>query len=341
METSDGTGPTDATDTSDATELTDATETSDPPSNVHGTFDQELTHDGQTREFIVYVPESAVGTTPAPVVLMFHGTAQDGKFFADQGTWQAVADTEGIIVVWPTALHHCYLKDDDKDGQFTDAAVSTKWANSDDGHVDVFPICPPEVIANLDEPKKSRADHPLADDVGFVDAMLSTLQANLAIDAKRVYATGFSNGSGFVLRLMGQRSGVFAAFASNAGSPVAEPAPDAVPRSLWWTVGSKDSKVFGPTAEGPDGVPMKEELMSTPALKAKFTDPVLPLMQLADEYTFKEQQNEGLNIITWTWAKSTGDASNTLTFNLVEDQGHTYPEYTPMVLWNFFKDQSL
>ncbi len=46
-----------------------------PPSNTAGTYNHEIVVDGLDRELIVYVPESAVGAEPVPVVMMFHGTS--------------------------------------------------------------------------------------------------------------------------------------------------------------------------------------------------------------------------------------------------------------------------
>jgi polyhydroxybutyrate depolymerase len=63
------------------------------------------------------------------------------------------------------------------------------------------------------------------DDVGFVRALLDTLGRELAIDPKRVYATGISNGAMFVYRLACDLPGSFAAVAPVAGGFPAELAP--------------------------------------------------------------------------------------------------------------------
>ena len=63
------------------------------------------------------------------------------------------------------------------------------------------------------------------DDVGFVRALLDTLGRELAIDPKRVYATGISNGAMFVYRLACDLPGTFAAIAPVAGGFPAELAP--------------------------------------------------------------------------------------------------------------------
>jgi polyhydroxybutyrate depolymerase len=63
------------------------------------------------------------------------------------------------------------------------------------------------------------------DDVGFVRALLDTLGRELAIDPKRIYATGISNGAMFAYRLACDLPGTFAAVAPVAGALPAELAP--------------------------------------------------------------------------------------------------------------------
>jgi polyhydroxybutyrate depolymerase len=63
------------------------------------------------------------------------------------------------------------------------------------------------------------------DDVGFVRALLDTLSRALAIDSRRVYATGISNGAMFAYRLACDLPGTFAAVAPVAGAMPADLAP--------------------------------------------------------------------------------------------------------------------
>jgi polyhydroxybutyrate depolymerase len=56
------------------------------------------------------------------------------------------------------------------------------------------------------------------DDVGFVRVLLDTLERELGIDRRRVYATGISNGAMFVYRLACDLPGAFAAVAPVAGA---------------------------------------------------------------------------------------------------------------------------
>ena len=56
------------------------------------------------------------------------------------------------------------------------------------------------------------------DDVGFVRALIDSLERELEIDPRRVYATGISNGGMFAHRLACELPGVLAAIAPVAGA---------------------------------------------------------------------------------------------------------------------------
>jgi polyhydroxybutyrate depolymerase len=82
-------------------------------------------------------------------------------------------------------------------------------------------------------------------DLRFVDALLATLRARYALDPRRVYATGFSNGAAFCYRLAASRPGLLAAIAPVAGylPPVGssgEPVP------LLHVHGTADRRVAAP-----------------------------------------------------------------------------------------------
>ncbi len=70
-----------------------------------------------------------------------------------------------------------------------------------------------------------RSAGPSQDDVGFIRSLLDTLKTEFAIDTRRIYATGISNGAMFSYRLACDLPGVFAAIAPVAGALPAELAP--------------------------------------------------------------------------------------------------------------------
>src|SRR6185295_11490228 len=63
-----------------------------------------------------------------------------------------------------------------------------------------------------------RSSGPSQDDVGFIRSLLDSLKTEFAIDPRRIYATGISNGAMLSYRLACDLPGVFAAIAPVAGA---------------------------------------------------------------------------------------------------------------------------
>lgn len=82
-------------------------------------------------------------------------------------------------------------------------------------------------------------------DLRFVDALLADLKGRHAIDPRRVFASGFSNGAAFCYRLAASRPGLLAAIAPVAGYlPPVGATGEAVP--LLHVHGSADRRVAAP-----------------------------------------------------------------------------------------------
>jgi len=137
----------------------------------------EIEHGGYTRTYMVHVPKGYSADTPVPLVLSFHGRHGQGEGQAKLTGFSEVADRHGFIVVYP-------------DG------IEKSW-NAMHG--------------------AGPAQEKGVDDVGFVEALIDRLQADYAIDPKRVYAAGMSNGGFFSHRLGCELSPRLAAIASVAG----------------------------------------------------------------------------------------------------------------------------
>jgi len=139
---------------------------------------------GRERSYIVHVPPGYVPGRAMPAVLFFHGgggTATRARNF--QG-WDDLANRRGFITVYP-----------DGTGKFGrmlhtwNAGSCCGWA----------------------------MDHRI-DDVGFVRAMLDDLGRLFCIDARRVYASGFSNGALMCYRLGCELSDRIAAIGPVSGT---------------------------------------------------------------------------------------------------------------------------
>lgn len=175
----------------------------------------ELTFDGLTRRYIVYVPPGYDGKTPAPVVIMFHGGGGKARGAMTETGWSAKADKENFLAVYPEGVP----RDPARHASF--ARNPQSW---NDGSA---------------RPILAAAQKHI-DDVGFVNAMLDDLNARLRVDPRRIYATGFSNGASMTFRAGRELAARLAAIAPVAGSDwLAQPAP-ARPVPLLYITGTKD-----------------------------------------------------------------------------------------------------
>lgn len=125
-------------------------------------LNKTLVHDGETREYTVYIPANYQGDENVPLIFNFHGGGGDiaGQIYVSD--MRPMADTAGFIVVYPQALP------DPNDGG------TALWTHKE----------PTEV-----------------DDVFFVAAMIDALADEYMIDENRVYACGYSNGGEFTFEL--------------------------------------------------------------------------------------------------------------------------------------------
>ena len=133
-----------------------------------------VTSDGRSRTYILHVPSGFSPAKTYPLVLVFHGGMGTGARVEKGTNFNAKADANGFMVVYPDGVGHNW-----NDGRGT---VNTT-----------------------------------IDDVGFVRQLIAHLMSRLPIDAKRIYATGASNGGHFALRLGCDLADVLAAVGSDIG----------------------------------------------------------------------------------------------------------------------------
>ena len=152
----------------------------DLPEPVMGLSTQTLVHDGETREYLLYVPNSYDGSSTVPLIFNFHGGTDSANNQLSYVDMRSLADSENFVLVYPQALL--------EDGE-------TNWNTLRDGE-----------ISKLS-----------ADDIGFVASMIDTLAATYQVDTTRVYATGYSNGGGMSYALACQLSDKIAAVAPVSG----------------------------------------------------------------------------------------------------------------------------
>ena len=150
-----------------------------------GLFTRTISHNGITREYIVYVPDSYGGDARVPLMLNFHGYGQRATRYLRFADMRSLADTDNFILVYPQGT----------------------LLNGD-----------PHWNARLEsDTNKSEAD-----DFGFVEALIDEISSNYRIDPARVYSCGLSNGAFFTYALACYHSDKIAAIGSVAGTMMEE-----------------------------------------------------------------------------------------------------------------------
>lgn len=301
-----------------------------------GRHDVSLVVEDERRDLLVYVPESVAGSVAAPVVFVVHGTSQTGEYFFNNSGWNALADTEGFIVVYPDALSYCYHQDDNGDGDTDDPgeqSVTTKWSS---GFFTNHPLCTAEEIAALPARDRALADHPLRDDVAFFGAMIDRLATDAVIDTRRVYATGFSNGAQMTSRLGNDLPDRFAAVASHAGFlEGVEPRVPTRPIAFALSAGAADPHWATPT----DPIPLDETIFEEPFFVRTIAE-YLTMTQLSDAHEHTTVTLGTRTVSRFSWTTSTVGADNRLELAIISDLMHMYPSFEPQ-LWDFFSAHSL
>jgi polyhydroxybutyrate depolymerase len=165
----------------------------------------KFTVDGVERTALIYIPATAK-TNPTPLVFVFHGHG---------GSSRQVARSFAMDRYWPEAIS-VYMQGLDTPGQLTD---------------------PQGNQAGWQKAEGDEGDR----DLKFFDAVLARLQQDYNVDAKRIYATGHSNGGGFTYLLWLARGDVFAAVAPS--SAVAKYVRQLKPKPVMHLAGEDDPLV--------------------------------------------------------------------------------------------------
>ena len=150
---------------------------------IPGDSTQSLTLAGRERASLVHLPP-AIGNSPLPLVIVLHGGGGNAASAAKMTGLSALGDKANFIVVYP-----------DGTGRLDDRLLTWNAGN-----------CCGYALDNQ------------VDDAGFIRALIEKLARDYPIDARRVYATGISNGGMMAYRLACELSDQIAAIAPVAGA---------------------------------------------------------------------------------------------------------------------------
>ena len=150
-----------------------------------------LTHGGRERSLILHVPPGEPPASGWPLVIALHGGGSDAAQFERYAGLHALGNKEGFAVAYPNGT-----------GRREDKLLT--W--------NAGTCCGYAALENVD-------------DAGFIAALVASLGRRMALDARRVYATGLSNGAMMAYRLAAELPQRIAAIVPVAGSAGVFPDP--------------------------------------------------------------------------------------------------------------------
>ncbi|MCA1011416.1 alpha/beta hydrolase family esterase [Halobacillus halophilus] len=171
-----------------------------------------ITFEERERTFYYSLPEHT--EQAVPVVFCFHGAGSSGRHHMKITEFHKLSEEHQVITVFPDAVH------------FDPSDRMTKQWN--EGR------------------EKNTAFQQEVNDVGFVLELIEWLKQQYPVDESRIYATGFSNGSAFSLRLGLECQDVFAGIGGVSGPLVkdlAEKFQWSKPMPMLFIMGTEDKLV--------------------------------------------------------------------------------------------------
>lgn len=254
---------------------------------AHASIDDDLqvfVHDGLQRSYLVRLPPSLPGDgRRLPLVLVLHGGGGNAAITEAMTGFTAKARREGFIVVYPQ-------------GSGRRADILLTW---NAGHCCGYAM-----------------QHGI-DDIGFIDALLDTLEARYPVDPRRIYVTGMSNGGMMAHRLGIELADRIAAIAPVVATVFGEERTPQSPVSALMINGALDEHVR--VQGGPPGGRFSRAWDGTP------TRPVLQQARFwatADHCQAPPRFESAAPLEHWSYACPAGRA---VELYVVGDSGHAWP----------------
>jgi polyhydroxybutyrate depolymerase len=249
-----------------------------------------LRHDGRVRTYLVHLPASYSKDKAWPVVLVLHGGGGHGEQMAEMTGFSRKADREGFIAVYPNGS-----------GRW-----QTRFLTWNSGN------CCAWAYENR------------IDDAGFIRALIGELKQDYAVDGRRVFATGISNGAMMSYRLACELSDLIAAIGAVAGAQNIECRP-AQPVSVVILHGTADLHVL---YKG--GAPLRMVDVGNPRVDRPVSEAVAFWVKHNRCGESPAKENKGKVAV-----ESYGGcaAVTAVTLYTLQDEGHTWPGGTKWAFW--------
>ncbi|HVC98315.1 MAG TPA: PHB depolymerase family esterase [Pirellulales bacterium] len=278
-----------------------------------GDYNRTVTVGELNRSYLVHVPPGYDGSKPTPVVLAFHGGGVNAEQLVAFCGLNEKSDEAGFIAVYPSGT-----------GRVPHALT---WNAGN--------CCGYAMQNNVD-------------DVGFTRALLDDLAQAAAVDARRVFATGMSNGGMICYRLASELSDRIAAVAAVGGPMGTETCSPKRPVSVIHFHGTLD--LFAPFHGGKG----ERSASGTSFLSVEHTIGAWVTANGCPETpTVAQEPNksgDGMTVERRTYGPGNGGAEVVLI--AIEGGGHTWPGRQPRfallgkstkdisandVMWEFFQ----
>ena len=190
------------------------------------------TADGRQRTAVLVVPTGDAPPEGWPLVVMLHGAGGSTRNVLEATRWDTLAEREGFVVVFPN-------------GTPIDEAKPERFV----GNPQTWNSGAGTSLAAGDRSAEAKA----IDDVAFLGQLIDRVRGRTAIDGRRIYLAGHSNGAGMAYRFASERPELLAAVGVMAGH-LAEGLRDLrSPVSLIAISGDRDP--FAPLEGGEAGTP--------------------------------------------------------------------------------------
>ncbi|MGB7538088.1 MAG: PHB depolymerase family esterase [Anaerolineales bacterium] len=187
---------------------------------------------GVERSYLLYVPEIIRDAPAVPVVLVFHGGLGRPENMPDVTRFNTLADAEGFAVAYPRGTSRVEGVELDT----WNGGLCCGWAQ----------------VNNVD-------------DVGFIRTLLDDLSGVVAVDPRRIFAAGLSNGAIFSYRLACEMADRIAAIGPVSGTQNVSECHPSQPVSVIHFHGTADRMVpleggYGEGASGFSFAPVKDSI---------------------------------------------------------------------------------
>jgi polyhydroxybutyrate depolymerase len=281
-------------------------------------FDLRILSESRIREAIVSVPTTPPPAEGYPIVFMCHGTSGEATNYYNPVGWKELGQAENFITIFPSALVWCYndKRDDDKEK-----------------HLSKF------VCGDLVEQVCEKDSSKLISDILFFKKLIQLVSDTLKVNPKKIFMSGFSNGSSMAHKISMETTDVFSASGGSSASlhslDSTTPYPRRIP--MLYMLGTKDDRYLSDRypVELPFGGDSTLLYLQVSIRRA------LVCQGLTEEFTKIETPVS--HIYTWSTCK-TGETCAPYVFMLNKDQLHEFPNgqnhpvNAPKILWNFFNN---